>query len=650
MMHWLYTFLIFFLVYSPGFLFAQRQAKILNHIDRVRITKLTTLNSSYRETNLSITPDGKYLFFMSMRGGQPWSESYMTYKGRPMWDGDIWYSEKRNGKWQFPRCLPPTINSGSGEDEPNISVDGNTVYYQSWRTGIWFLNGGPYYKAERKGKSWGEPKGLGGGITQFFKQMRATDGMTMSPDQRTLIVAAARDDYDDNMDIYISHKGRYGWRFCRKLPISTSGDERSVFMAGDGRTIYFASDAYGGMGGLDIYKTTLINDSTMGEVINLGPPFNTPQDDFGFILTADGNEAYFVRNGDIYFADIKEADDAIKPVLPKNVQLVLKGVVRDKESQEGIKANVVLLDAKTKRVISKIETDRAGKYEIQLPNKSQDYDQLVHKDGYQNARKNLSVASSIKDKTYQNHFALIPEKKPEPEILADNKPSDENQSGTQESRPQPILKPIDNEADEKITQPNINSFPNKVEEVEDPYSFDGVAKNNLILLLDVSASMQKPGKLPLLKTAFTKLLQHMRAEDRVSVIVYSGEAKVILSGVSAIQKDYIAAEIEKLRSGGSTKGKGALRRAYKIAEDNFIGAGNNRIIMATDGDFDIPDLYSLVNRNSNINLSVFAFGKLPKYKIDELEALAERGGGNFASVTQKNIDVALLAEAKAVRE
>ncbi|RMG26223.1 MAG: hypothetical protein D6730_09530, partial [Bacteroidetes bacterium] len=244
-------------------MFSQRKSRILDHRDRIRITRMSVLNSPYRETNLSITPDGKYLFFMSMRGGQSWSNTYMKFQGQDVYDGDIWYTEKRNGQWVSPRCMPESINTSSGEDEPNISKDGNTVYYQSWNS-LWKFTGGPYYKARRNGRSWSSPEGLGGGITAFFETMRATDGMTISPDEQTFIVAAARDDYDENMDLYISHKGRYGWRYCRKLPISTPGDERSVFLAGDGKTLYFASDGYGGLGGLDIYKTTLINDSTFG--------------------------------------------------------------------------------------------------------------------------------------------------------------------------------------------------------------------------------------------------------------------------------------------------------------------------------------------------------------------------------------------------
>ena len=126
--------------------------------------------------------------------------------------------------------------------------------------------------------------------------------MTISADEKKFIVAAGHE-YDARMDIYMSKRTAYGWTYCKKLPISTAGDDRSVFLAADGKTLYFASDGYKGYGGLDIYKTTLNSDGTFGEVINVGKPFNTPQDDYGLILTGDGNEAYFIRDGSIQFAD-----------------------------------------------------------------------------------------------------------------------------------------------------------------------------------------------------------------------------------------------------------------------------------------------------------------------------------------------------------
>jgi uncharacterized protein YegL len=648
-----FLFIALFLLQAPAK--AQRKATILDHKDRVRLTPLSVLNSSARETNLSITPDGKYLYFMSLRGGQSWSRKYMVFSSDSVYDGDIWYSQKIGGEWQRPRCLPYGINTGQGEDEPNVSADGRRVYFQSWNY-LWGETGGPYYQAQREGRTWSKKRGLGGGITEFFKIYIATDGMSISPDERRFVVAAGPE-YNGNMNLYMSTKGRYGWTYCRRLPISTRGNERSAFIAADGKTIYFASDGYDGYGGLDIYKSTLINDSTFGEVINIGAPFNTPKDDYGFILTGDGNEAYFVRDGDIYFADLKEADERIKPTIPE-VHLVLKGSVRDKDSWKGIKAEIMLLDAYTKRIIKRFETDSKGQYQVELPNKDRLYDQIVIADGYPKSRRRLSVQKKYRDETISANFLLEAEE-PEAPPIAEAKttptPPPPEPPVIEPEKDPVVVQPVKPTIKDEAVPPAVPIKPPaavKVEPPEDPYSFEGVAENNLILLLDVSASMKKPEKLPLLKESLVVLLQHMRPEDQISVVVYSGDARVVLDGVSAARKQTIIDAIDNLRSSGSTKGKEALRKAYRIAEDNYIPSGNNRIIMATDGDFDVESLYNIAEKkadDSAISLTVFSFGKLPQHKIEELARLAQLGRGNFANIAKGNVDQALLTEAKAVR-
>ncbi|UKN00115.1 OmpA family protein [Paracrocinitomix mangrovi] len=307
---------------------------ILDHKGKIEIKNLSNLNSSARENNLSITPDGKYLFFKSDRGGQTWSSYSGTYKGKVRYDGDIWYSKKSGESWGNPRCLGLGVNTSSGEDEPMVSQDGQFISYQSWKYN-WKTTGGPYYTAELNGSSFSNIKGMGGGINKFILvefikagNTYATDGAALSPDGKTFLLCAGRD-YDGNMDIYISRKVNGQWTYMKKLNISTPGDERSIFIAGDGKTVYFASDGHGGYGGMDMFKTTLNDDGTCGEVINVGAPFNTSADDYGLILTADGNEGYFVREGDIYYANTKEADPRLKP----GVTVLISGTIKDQNGK-----------------------------------------------------------------------------------------------------------------------------------------------------------------------------------------------------------------------------------------------------------------------------------------------------------------------------
>ncbi len=178
-------------------------------------------------------------------------------------------------------------------------------------------------------------------------------------------------------------------------------------------------------------------------------------------------------------------------------------------------------------------------------------------------------------------------------------------------------------------------------------SFEGYSFNNLVLLLDVSASMNKPERLPLLKKSFQQLVWFMRAEDEVSIVIYSGKATLHLSPVSASDTTKIIQSIQTLRSEGNTNIADGLALAYKTANKNFIEGGNNKIIMATDGEFKITEpLFKLAEKNaSKIMLSVFDFSQLDR-PLQPLQSLAEKGKGNYVKVTSENSLDALAREAQ----
>ncbi|MDX2301760.1 MAG: VWA domain-containing protein [Microscillaceae bacterium] len=179
-------------------------------------------------------------------------------------------------------------------------------------------------------------------------------------------------------------------------------------------------------------------------------------------------------------------------------------------------------------------------------------------------------------------------------------------------------------------------------------SMEGFAHNNLVFLLDVSSSMSSSEKLPLLKKSIHFLLDILRPEDELSLVVYSGDAQVIFQGVSAQDKAKILAQIEQLKSGGNTNGEEGLKLAYKTAQRNFKAEGNNRIILATDGEFYVPEnLYDMIskNREKEIYLSIFSFGAVVK-KSDNLIKLSEAGQGNYEHITPENAEYKLLKEAQ----
>jgi outer membrane protein OmpA-like peptidoglycan-associated protein len=362
-----------------------RKPRILTHPADLRVEKIDILNTPYREVNLNITPDGKYLFFMSTRGGQPWNIEPRILFGRLQYDGDIYYSKRVSGKWQAPVCVPEPVNTENGEDEPNISPDGQTVYYQSWRSN-WQETEGPYYQSTLNGTRWGKLTGMGGGIGEFFRErfaernQFATDGATIGTNGDVFIVACGFN-YDRAMDIYMSRKNTAGqWDTMKKLAISTNKDDRSVFLAADGKTLYFASKGYGGMGGLDIFKTVIDSNGQPGEIINIGPPFNTPKDDYGLVITASGEEAFFVREGDIYTVDLRRAHPEIRP----QPILLINGILRDSNNlvTEGY---IRLLNSKSLQLLGQAKSDsQTGEYAITTPQLGLNYLlEITYKNGVQ---------------------------------------------------------------------------------------------------------------------------------------------------------------------------------------------------------------------------------------------------------------------------
>lgn len=162
--------------------------------------------------------------------------------------------------------------------------------------------------------------------------------------------------------------------------------------------------------------------------------------------------------------------------------------------------------------------------------------------------------------------------------------------------------------------------------------------SNLVFLIDVSGSMQDSNKLPLLQQALPLLVRQLGARDRVAMVVYAGSNQVVLPPTPGNRQDAILAAIERLRAGGSTHASGGIRTAYQLARQSFIHGGNNRVILASDGDFNVgvtsrDELQRLIEeeRRGGVYLTVLGFG-IGNYHDDTMELLADRGNGNYAYI------------------
>lgn len=162
--------------------------------------------------------------------------------------------------------------------------------------------------------------------------------------------------------------------------------------------------------------------------------------------------------------------------------------------------------------------------------------------------------------------------------------------------------------------------------------------SNLVFLVDVSGSMEDYNKLPLVKASMNMLVDKLRENDRVAIVVYAGNAGLVLPATSGNSKTKIKEAIDNLEAGGSTAGGEGIRLAYKTAKENFIKNGNNRIILATDGDFNIgvssdDELVRMIEqeRKSGVFLSVLGFG-MGNYKDNKMQQLADKGNGNHSYI------------------
>lgn len=173
-------------------------------------------------------------------------------------------------------------------------------------------------------------------------------------------------------------------------------------------------------------------------------------------------------------------------------------------------------------------------------------------------------------------------------------------------------------------------------------AYDNLPASNLVFLVDVSGSMMDENKLPLVKRSLSLLVDQLRTQDKVSLVVYAGNAGLVLPPTSGERKTAIKAAIENLQAGGSTAGGQGIELAYKVATEQFLPNGNNRVILCTDGDFNVgvssdDELERLIEkkRESGVFLTVLGFG-MGNYQDAKMQKMADKGNGNHAYIDNFN--------------
>ncbi len=353
-----------------------------------------SINTKTGEWDPTPTPDGSTL--------------YMTTSGRPDGSGgeDVFYSERKNGKWGKARNIGRPINANLSETIDNVSADGNTLFLSGFFRGSY----GEFdiYTAERTATGWEALRQLPQPINSQYHE----ESGGMSADGKALIFTSDRPGgiggyvprgryiyhggVQGNMDVYVAIKTQNGWSKPINLgsTINTPYAERSAYLHPDGKTLYFSSDGHYGLGGMDVMKSTRLSDTSWtewSEPINIGRQINSPNDDWGYKPNVTGDTAFFAalnREGgkgewDIYTATIA------KNAKPENVATI-SGKVMDDDGKP-LDAAIRWENLTTKEVVGQLKTNpRDGTFFIALP-LGKNYGYFAEKQGYYSVSKNIDL-------------------------------------------------------------------------------------------------------------------------------------------------------------------------------------------------------------------------------------------------------------------
>jgi hypothetical protein len=331
------------------------------------------INTSDDEYWPSITADGSTLMFTR----QSYSRSQIPVS-RNTSQEDFYISFQAGDRWGGSVNAGVPLNTSSNEGAQTLSSNGNYMYFTACERGGGMGSCDIYFSAFNSG-SWTVPYNLGAPVNTSAWESTPS----ISANGNLLIFSSNRQGGSGGKDLWYSVlKDNGTWSVPVNLgnKINTFGDEMSPFIHFDGKSLYFASDGHPGMGGFDIYMTTMDDDSTWSEPRNLGYPINTYNDDMGLVIETSGQKAYFSSKRepgsgkDIYSFNL---DESLRPT-PVSY---LKGKVSDKETGKFLKADYELINLSNNIISAKSTTDESGNFLVCLPS-GKNYGINISKPGY----------------------------------------------------------------------------------------------------------------------------------------------------------------------------------------------------------------------------------------------------------------------------
>lgn len=352
-----------------------------------------------------------------------------------------------------------------------------------------------------------------------------------------------------------------------------------------------------------------------------------------------GNSSITNNNKSMYIIDGKPFEnlDNIKEINPEDIKTVsvLKGA--GATALYGSKASNGAIIITTKKGLSKSDLKKLKDKQIQLDPTNEEYDSFVENVFESPKTAPLSTFSiDVDNASYTNvrRFINAGQKVPKDAVRVE-----EMVNFFKYKYPQPVRdNPFSINTEYSDCPWNTNNKLVRIGLQGRNIETDNLPASNLVFLIDVSGSMSSDNKLPLLKQSLKILVNQLRDEDRISIVVYAGAAGLVLPSTSGKDKRTIINSLDNLNAGGSTAGGAGILLAYKTAEENFIKGGNNRVILATDGDFNVgtssnSDMETLITekRKSGVFLTCLGYG-MGNYKDSKMEILADKGNGNYAYI------------------